>query len=156
MANITKKFKAQKLRGLGLSIGEIAKRLKMHKSGSISQWCRNIPLTQKQIERLSKKQKSGSYKGRMNFLEKIRKTRIEETTRLKKEGIKEVGKINKRDLFISGIAIYWSEGFNSSSNEQAGIVNSDPKIILLMFNICLTLYRGVFRNSIIFFDYIFF
>ena len=132
MANITKKFRAQKLRQKGWSISEIAGKLEMHKSGSISKWCRDIILTPEQIERLAKKQESGSYKGRMKFLERIRKTRIKETARLRKEGIKEVGKLKKRDLFIGGIAMYWSEGFTSPSGEEVSFCNSDPKMILFM------------------------
>ncbi len=132
MAVIKKKYLAQEFRKKGFSISEIARKLDMQKSGTISSWCRDISLAPEQIERLAKKQSAGSYKGRMIFLEKVRKTRIEETAKLKKEGVKEVGKISRRDLFISGISIYWSEGYNHSSNDQVGFVNSDPRIVLLM------------------------
>lgn len=132
MAVIKKKYLAQEFRKKGFSISEIARKLDMQKSSTISSWCRDISLAPEQIERLAKKQSAGSYKGRMIFLEKVRKTRIEETAKLKKEGVKEVGKISRRDLFISGISIYWSEGYNHSSNDQVGFVNSDPRIVLLM------------------------
>ena len=132
MTAIKKKFLAQELRKKGLSVSEIAKRLNMQKSGTIGKWCRDVLLTPQQIEKLAEKQKSGSYKGRMKFLERVRKKRIEETSKLKKQGKKEVGKINKRDLFIAGISIYKSEGYNHSSNDQVGFVNSDPQMVLLM------------------------
>ena len=132
MAQITKKVLAQELRRKGYSIGEIAQKLEMHKSGSISGWCRDILLTSKQIERLAEKQKSGSYKGRMNFLERLRKTRIEETERLRKEGFGEIGRLDKRNLLIAGIAMYWSEGYKYSGGEQVGFTNSDPRMILFM------------------------
>lgn len=132
MANITKKFQARELRQKGYSISEIAKELSMHKSGSISKWCRDIPLTPQQIERLAKKQLSGSYKGRMIAVEKLRRQRLRETSVLKREGLKEVGKLNRRDLFIAGIGMYWSEGENCQGSEQVSFVNSDYKMILFM------------------------
>lgn len=132
MAQITKKVLAQELRRKGYSINEIAQKLGMHKSGSISKWCCDIFLNPEQIERLVEKQKSGSYKGRMKFLEGLRKTRIEEVARLRKEGLNEIGKLNKRDLFIGGIAMYWSEGYTYSGGEQVGFTNSDPRMILFI------------------------
>ena len=132
MAQITKKVLAQELRRKGCSISEIARKLGMHKSGSISKWCCNIILTPGQIEKLEEKQKSGSYKGRMKFLERLRKTRIKEVATLRKEGLKEIGKLNKRDLFIGGVAMYWSEGYKYLGGEQVGFTNSDPKMILFI------------------------
>lgn len=132
MAQITKKVLAQELRRKGYSISEIAQKLGMHKSGSISKWCCDIFLSPEQIKKLTEKQKSGSYKGRMKFLEGLRKTRIEEVARLRKEGLTEIGKLNKRDLLIGGIAMYWSEGYTYSGGEQVGFTNSDSKMILYM------------------------
>lgn len=131
MAKTLEKNKARKLRQKGKSINEIAKKLNIAKS-TISFWCRDIQLGLKQIERLAKRQESGSYKGRMKFLERIRKERIKEVALLQKQGIKEIGKLNKRDLFISGIAMYWSEGYTYSSGDQVGFTNSDPKMILFI------------------------
>jgi len=131
MARIKEKNKVLKLRRKGRSINEIVKKLSVPKS-TVSQWCRDIQLTQEQIERLTKRQESGSYKGRMKFLERIRKVRIEEVARLRKEGLKEIGNLNKRDLFIAGIAMYWSEGYTYSGGDQVGFTNSDPKMILFM------------------------
>lgn len=131
MARFIEKNKAFKLRKRGRSINEIAAKLNIAKS-TVSSWCRNIQLGLEQIERLAKRQESGSYKGRMKFLERIRKERIKEVALLRKQGIKEIGKLSKRDLFISGVAMYWSEGYTYSGGEQVGFTNSDPKMILLM------------------------
>jgi len=131
MARIIEKNKALRLRKRGKSINEIAAKLNIAKS-TVSSWCRNIQLGPEQIERLAKRQESGSYKGRMKFLERIRKERIKEVALLRKQGIKEIGKLNKRDLFIGGVAMYWSEGYTYSGGEQVGFTNSDPKMILLM------------------------
>ncbi len=131
MARFIEKNKALKLRKRGRSINEIAAKLNIAKS-TVSSWCRNIQLGPEQIERLAKRQESGSYKGRMKFLERIRKTRIEEVTRLRKEGLKEIGKLTRRDLFIGGVAMYWSEGYTYSGGEQVGFTNSDPRMVLFM------------------------
>ena len=132
MIKSTKKFLSQELRKKGFSIGEIAQKLKMQKSGSISNWCRDIVLSSWQIERLLKKQRLASYAGRMKFLEKTRKARIIETEFLRKEGLKEVSSLSNRDLFIGGIGLYWGEGYKYSGGEQVGFTNSDPRIILFM------------------------
>ena len=132
MANITKKLLAQGLRRKGWSISEIAKELNMHKGGSISKWCRDIVLTPEQIERLVKKQESGSYKGRLIAGEKLRKARIREVKLMRKEGLKEIGKLSKRDFFIGGVGIYWSEGEMHPGNDRVSFINSDPKMILFM------------------------
>jgi len=132
MANITKKLLAQELRRKGYSISEIAKKLKMHKSGTIGKWCRDIPLTSEQIERLAKKQESGSYKGRMIAVEKLRKDRMKEVKLMRKEGLREIGNLNKRDLFISGVGMYWSEGETYPGSDRLSFTNSDPRMILFM------------------------
>ena len=119
------------MRQKGRSINEIVKKLDVPKS-TVSQWCRDIQLTQEQIERLSKRQESGSYKGRMKFLERVRRERIEEIAKLRKEGLKEIGNLNRRDIFIAGVAMYWSEGYTYSGGDQVGFTNSDPKMILFM------------------------
>jgi len=131
MANPLKKNKALLLRQKGLSIGEISVRLSVPKS-TVSVWCRDIKLTALQIIRLQRKMAEGSYAGRMKFLETIRAKRKSETIRLRKEGLKEVGSLSNRDLFIGGIAMYCSEGTTSPSNEQVSFSNSDPRMILYM------------------------
>jgi len=131
MANILKKDKAISLRVKGNSIGEIAEKLNAPKS-TVSVWCRNVKLNKKNIARLERRQKSGSYKGRMIFLEKIRKERLIQTRKLLKEGIKEIGSISKRDLFIGGISMYMSEGSTAECTEEVSFTNSDPRAILFM------------------------
>jgi len=131
MARIKEKNKVLKLRQKGKSISEIVKKLDVPKS-TVSQWCRDVQLTQKQIGRLAKRQESGSYKGRMKFLERIRRERMEEVVKLRKEGSKEIGNLNRRDLFIAGVAMYWSEGYTYPGGDQVGFTNSDPKMILFI------------------------
>lgn len=91
-------------------------------------WCRDILLKSDQVERLIKKQRSGSCKG----AEKLKRQRIIEVEILKKRGLEEVGKLSKRDFFIAGVGIYWGEGYKYAGGDQVGFTNSDPKMILFM------------------------
>ncbi|MBU2540125.1 helix-turn-helix domain-containing protein [Patescibacteria group bacterium] len=131
MAKFKEKYKAIQLREKGESIKDISEALRVSKS-VVSRWCRNIKLTNKQIERLHEKMMEGSYKGRMKFLENVRKARKEETIKLKEEGLKEIGKLSNRDLLIGGIAMYCSEGTTSVNAEETSFSNSDPKMVLYM------------------------
>lgn len=131
MANIVIKNKAHSLRREGKSISEIAEKLNAPKS-TVGVWCRNLKLGRRQIARLAKRQESGSYKGRMKFLERVRKDRLIQTEKLRKEGINEVKNICKRDLFVAGIAMYLSEGATSECSEEVSFTNSDFKAVLFM------------------------
>lgn len=128
MAKFREKNKSIVLRKKGYSIGEIAKRVNVSKS-IVSRWCRDIELTDQQIEVLHQKMMVGSYRGRMKALEQIRQKRKVESKRLKGEGIKEIGDTNRRDLFIAGIALYWAEGTKSPNAEETSFSNSNPYMI---------------------------
>lgn len=131
MAKIKEKEIALVLRKNGESIQKIAERVKVSK-GTVSLWCRNIVLKKEQIKQLVKNQQVGSYKGRIISAEIKRQARIQEESVLRIKGIGEIGKINKRDLFVAGVAMYLSEGYTSPNEIRVGFVNSDPKVILLM------------------------
>ncbi|MFA6189909.1 MAG: hypothetical protein WC711_00105 [Candidatus Staskawiczbacteria bacterium] len=131
MAKTLEKNKALTLREKGRSIGEISELLNIPKS-TVGVWCRNLKLGKKQIERLAKRQKSGSYKGRLKYLENVRRNRIFQTEKLKREGLDDIKSINKRDLFVAGIGMYLSEGATSDSNEEVSFTNSDYRTVLFM------------------------
>lgn len=131
MAKFKEKYNAQKLRKQGKSIREIAKKLNVSK-GSVSYWCRDIVLNDKQIEKLVKNKKLGAAKGRLIASETKRKKRLKQELVLKKKGINEIGQLSKRDIFLAGVGMYWSEGYTYSCGDQVGFTNADPKMILLM------------------------
>jgi len=64
-------------------------------------------------------------------MNKVRK-REELTALLKSEGIKEVGKLSKRDKFIAGIAMYFAEG--DKGDGSVSFSNTDPAAIKFMTN----------------------
>jgi transcriptional regulator with XRE-family HTH domain len=131
MVRFKEKLKALALRRKGKSLQEISDALGVSKS-AISFWCRDICLNQKQILRLKKRQITGSRKGSLLVAERRRSLRDRDELFFRSLGLREIGAISQRDLFIAGIAIYWSEGYTYASGNEVGFTNSDPKMVLLM------------------------
>ena len=114
------------MRKQGLSIKDIAKKLDVSTS-SVSVWTRDITLTQEQYDLLLYHSRDPYYGKRLNYIRKKKADTDRKIRRLKKIGVKEVGYLSKRELFLVGIALYWSEGFKKDS--QVGFANSDPSMI---------------------------
>lgn len=116
------KQKALELRKAGYSYNMIGKELNVAKS-TLSNWLTNIPFKPniEVLQRVGKaKLKSALYKQKIKF---------ENIARMRREAIKEVGKLSSRDLFMLGIGLYLGEG--SKSQEEVKIVNADPIILKL-------------------------
>ncbi|MBU1255434.1 hypothetical protein KKE74_01450 [Patescibacteria group bacterium] len=149
MAKFKEKIKAEELRKQGQSIKEIAKKLKVSK-GSVSLWCRDIKLTKKQIKKLEQRMIKGGHKGRLKGAKVMKERRLERIKCLKKEALKEIGSINKRDLFVIGIGLYWGEG--SKTDNKISFHNSDPmiiKFIMRWFKECFQLPKERFTAYVI-------
>lgn len=127
MAKQREKEVALSLRRQGKSVGEIATRLKVSKS-TVSLWCRNISLSPAQIRTLAKKSRHHAVEALLLSAEKQRLQREINTRELTNLGVKDVGKISKRDLFMVGLGLYWGEGYKQGSQEL-GFTNSNPLII---------------------------
>jgi transcriptional regulator with XRE-family HTH domain len=128
MAKSSEKIEAKRLRKSGFSIKNIAKKLNVS-SSSVSLWTRDIILTQDQYEVLEGHAKDPFYGKRLDYINKIKTDTNTKIEKLKFEGINEIGTITKRELFLIGSALYWSEGFKKDS--QVGFANSDPTMINL-------------------------
>jgi len=119
---------ARSLRGQGWSLNEIRQKLKVAKS-SVSFWVRDIELTKKQKQTLSKKGV------RKEVIERQRKTRLERE-KAKRQIIidkakNEINSLSIKELKLIGIGLYWAEG----SKLHRGTVqfsNSDPRLIQFM------------------------
>ncbi|MBI5144622.1 MAG: helix-turn-helix domain-containing protein [Candidatus Omnitrophica bacterium] len=121
---------ARRLRAIGRSIREIAEQINCAKS-SVSEWVRDIPLTEKQIERLELKQDRARAKAAnhpnspKNVWANIRNT-------ITASAYKEIpSHCPLYTLKILGSALYWAEGYKQSIN-MVNFSNSDPAMILLM------------------------
>lgn len=118
----TLREEAEKLRDQGYSYNMIHSELGVPIS-TMSYWFRDRPFrpNKKVLERV----KYGPIKsGAKRHNEKVK-----EIERLKKVGIKEVGKLTDRDLFMLGIGLYIGEG--SKTIESIRIINSDPAVIFV-------------------------
>jgi len=129
MAKFALRIQARKMRRAGRSIKSISAKLNVSK-GSVSVWCRDIRLTHKQIENLEIFRDKMSLAGRMKGAEMNRLKRERAILQGKIDGLKEIGNVSKRDLFIAGLSLYAGEGFKYST--RVGLANSDPYIILFM------------------------
>lgn len=132
---IEDKFKAQELRRQGLSYREILQTISVSKD-TISKWCRDIELTQKQKLRLLENKKFGQRKGSLVAADNKRRARIARTEKIKEKARKTLGKLSNRDKFITGIALYAAEG--NKGDGKAGFSNADPKLIKFMMDWFLT------------------
>lgn len=130
MAKFREKIRAQKLRRKGQSIKEIAKKLGVSK-GTASIWCRDIKLTKEQIARLDERQYRGGYKGRLKGAKIQRERYLKKVEEFKQQASNEIKSLNKRDLLIAGIGLYWGEG-SKKGNSAVRFYNSDPRIISFM------------------------
>ena len=119
------KQRAVGLRGEGMSYSLISEQLGVSKS-TLSNWLKDLPYTPNEqvLDRISRGQ--GAYGLRR------RQMRIDEISKLKAQGISEVGKVSKRDLWMIGLGLWIGEG--SKTMEQIRLVNSDPRVVCLFIS----------------------
>lgn len=128
MAKFVEKSRARKLRIQGRSIKSIAKEVGVSVS-SVSSWCRDLTLTDEQLLILQRNADNPFYAGRGEYIKRKKQERELKIRTLLSQGAEEVGILTDRELFLVGVALYWSEGFKKDS--QAGFANSNPKMIKL-------------------------
>jgi len=104
MAKSRERLLARELRKKGESIREIAKTLGISR-GSSSLWCRDIVLTQEQLDILVEKDKLGGARGRIVAAELAKKRKNERVFCNKKVVFEKIGEISQRELFLIGIAL---------------------------------------------------
>lgn len=113
---------AIRLRKEGYSYSIIKKRLGVSKS-TLSNWLSRIPF----VPNKEVIQKTGM--ARLKSALWKHQQKINSFEKAKKEAMKEVGLLSKRDLFMLGIGLYLGEG--EKKYENIKIVNSNPDIIRL-------------------------
>lgn len=127
MAKSKEKILSRELRNNGLSIKEIARKLRVS-VGSVSSWCNDIVLTKKQQEVLNSRIKDPFYGNKYKYLAERKASFIKKVENLKQEGISEIGKMSKREVLLVGIALYWGEGFKK--DHLVGLATSDTKMAM--------------------------
>ena len=122
MANVLLHQKALALRKLGKSYGQIKNELGVGKS-TLSGWLREHPLSDEQVRFL----RDGEVR-----IEKYRQTmRLKRERKLHgyyKEAKGAVLPLSKRELFLSGLFLYWGEG-GKTERGTISISNTDPSVL---------------------------
>jgi hypothetical protein len=130
MAKFKKRLEARSYRKKGRSIRSISEELGVSK-GSVSIWCSDLKLTEKQEKRLMESAIRAGHKGRIIGAETNRRKKIETVQKYKELAFKQLGRLSNRDLLVAGVALYWGEG-TKSDKYQLAFVNSDPEAIRFM------------------------
>ena len=128
VAKYKERIQARELRQAGESIGIIGRKLGVAKS-TVSSWCSDISLSEEQIRKLASRGEIAANIGRLHAAENRRRERQVRVKYYGDIGLKRVGKMKDRDLFMLGVGLYWAEGCKKDRNTK--FINSDPVMIKL-------------------------
>lgn len=128
MARLKDREKALSLRKQGMSYGQIKKILKISKS-TLSLWLRGHPLSKQKIRELRdwNEQKIEKYRETMR---QKRETRLDQ---FYKEQKSLLFPFSKRELFLTGLFLYWGEGSKSHLTDIS-LSNNNSSIIRFFIN----------------------
>ncbi|OII66919.1 hypothetical protein [Streptomyces sp. CC77] len=119
--------RARELRRQGMTYDEIKAELGCSKS-SVSLWVRDLP---KPERRPASEQAKLAARKRW---EHERERREEDRRHSKQTARQAVGDLSERELFLTGVVLYWAEGAKDKAyarRERIHFVNSDPNVIRL-------------------------
>lgn len=138
MSKLDKKPIARKMRSSGKTILEIASKLGISK-GTASIWCRDITLSEDQINKIMEKHKDSLYRGRMMGVIANKQRKKDSIARAKERAQEMIRDRFADPIFFSSIALYWAEGSKSEYSTGFQFINSDPEMILLMKDFLLSI-----------------
>lgn len=125
MAKVREKELARKYRKEGRSLKSIARLLSVSPS-SVSIWCDDICLTSAQISKLDKEHHNLRMRGLLKGAHMNKEKKLIRIALHQKEARNVFKALNKRELLIAGLGLYWGEGVKKG---HTSIVNSDPRVI---------------------------
>jgi hypothetical protein len=126
MSKIVLREKAVSLRLEGQTYRQIREELGVSKS-TLSLWLQKLPLTELQIEVLSKNKERSKELSREKFRNTCLQKRITRLRGVYEEQSRELLLLSEKELFLSGLFLYWGEG-----EKRHGIVsisNTDPRVV---------------------------
>ncbi len=126
MARIKDKSKAIELRRKGMSYSQIKAKLGVSKS-TLSDWLSGMPLSEERIIQLRAKNPMRIERYR-NTMKNKRENRWAEVY---KKVAKDIGKLNKREMYIAGLFLYWGEG-GKTERFSLSFSNTDPAMMIFM------------------------
>lgn len=119
--------RARELRLQGWTYDQIQVELGCSKS-SISLWVRDLPKPERR-----EPTEQAKLAARKRWEQELA-VRDEGRQRTKAKAAQEIGELSDRELFITGVALYWAEGTKDKPHarrERVTFVNSDPSMIRL-------------------------
>lgn len=146
MAKVAEREQALILRKKGHGIKEIARVLDVSK-GTVSYWCRDIPLSTKQIERLQSRSSARALSALLEASERKRSLRIARSSLDAEAGKRDLGQLTSRDILMLGLGLYWGEGYKRGS-EECGFTNSDASMVRFYIHFLSKVY-GVPKERLI-------
>lgn len=127
LPKLAEREKAIELRGRGYTYSEILKEVPVAKS-TLSLWLRSEKLSKRQVQRITEKRRAAQLRGAA-----ARKyQRLTSANIISADAQKRVGKLNKRELWLIGAALYWAEGSKQLPHMvSTGVLfgNSDPRML---------------------------
>lgn len=112
----------------GFSYSEIMRFVPLAKS-TVSNWCKDIKLTDSQIQRLQERKKQGSYAAGLKGSKANQERRAEEVRQIKEKAKSEALSLINDNFWVAGLVLYWAEG---NKAYHVGVSNSDPDLIVFM------------------------
>ncbi|MET9378375.1 hypothetical protein ABZX98_30300 [Streptomyces sp. NPDC002992] len=119
--------RARELRLQGMTYDQIQLELGCSKS-SISLWVRDLPKPER-----TRTREEASAIARKGWAVTLQR-REEERRRAKQAAASSIGDLSERELFLLGVALYWSEGTKDKPHarrERVAFVNSDPDMVVM-------------------------
>lgn len=123
MARRKDKEKAIQLRLKGMSYSQIKQQLGLSKS-TLSGWLSDYPLSPERIKEL----RDINPRRIENFRNTMRKKREERLSKVYERVKKDISKLNKREIFLCGLFLYWGEGYKTAVTTTA-VANTDPAVL---------------------------
>ena len=120
--------KARELRSEGRTYDEIEEALGVSR-GSISLWVRDLPRPVPKYNRQELARRAAEMRW-----EPLRQAADEERRSTKAAAAAAIGELSDRELFLTGVALYWAEGSKDKEydrRERVTLINSDPGVILV-------------------------
>lgn len=129
---------ALRLRLNGKSYSDIGKILGVPKS-TLSDWFSSLVISQEAREKIEKKARKNSLEGllRRNRNQTfLARKRVED---IRKKASEEIDNLSNENLFLSGVMLYWAEGYKRPkirngrelTNHPVSLTNSDPYLVKL-------------------------
>lgn len=146
MAKSQQKIAARRLRMQGISIKKIAKQLSVSVS-SVSVWCQDIIFSEEEKKRIFRDGYTMGSRARFEAIERRKAAKKNEISILHKISQKEIGAFTRRELFLTGIALYWGEGFKKDS--LVGLANTSSYIIKFYIRWLQTCFHIEIKNLIV-------